>query len=148
MLVDDLDREILKLLSEDARLSYRKISQRTGFSVGTVISRIREMERKGIIKGYSVIFDPEKLGYDIVAIIEIVISKGKLLEVEREIANRTNVYGVYDVTGESDAVVIARFRNRRELSEFVKSLLGMEYVERTITHVVLSTVKEDLRVFV
>ncbi len=146
-MVDDLDREILKLLSEDARLSYRKISQRTGFSVGPVISRIREMERKGLIKGYSVILDPEKLGYEIVAIIEIVISKGKLLEVEREIASRTNVYGVYDVTGESDAVVIARFRNRRELSEFVKSLLGMEYVERTLTHVVLSTVKEDLRVF-
>ncbi len=58
MLIDESDKKILKLLNEDARLSYRKISQKTGLSVGTVISRIREMEKKGIIKEYSADFRP------------------------------------------------------------------------------------------
>ncbi len=148
MLIDESDKKILKLLNEDARLSYRKISQKTGLSVGTVISRIREMEKKGIIRGYGAVLDPEKVGYDIAAIIEITIAKGKLLEVEKNIAGKKNVYGVYDVTGDTDAIVIARFKTRGELSKFVKSLLSMEYVERTITHVVLSIVKEDFRVLI
>ncbi len=52
------------------------------------------------------------------------------------------------MTGDTDAIVIARFKTRGELSKFVKSLLSMEYVERTITHVVLSIVKEDFRVLI
>ena len=56
-----------------------------------------------------------------------------------------NVCAVYDVTGLTDAMVVAKFRSRRELSKFTKGLLAMPYVERTNTHVVLTTVKEDFR---
>ena len=51
---------------------------------------------------------------------------------------------VYDVTGESDCIVIAKFRKRNELSDFAKVLLSMPFVEHANTHVVLSTVKESL----
>ncbi len=146
MLVDEADRAILRLLKENARLSFRELARKTGLSVGTVISRIKRMEKLGIIKGYSVLVDPEKLGYDITAIIELTISQGELIQVEEMIAEKENVCGVYDVTGESDAIIIARFRNRMELSNFVKDLLKSKYIDRTVTHVVLSTAKEDFRV--
>ncbi|MGB9134428.1 MAG: Lrp/AsnC ligand binding domain-containing protein, partial [Candidatus Bathyarchaeia archaeon] len=55
-----------------------------------------------------------------------------------------NVCCVYDVTGETDAFVIAKFHNREELSIFAKQLLSLPLVDRTNTHVVLTTVKEDL----
>jgi DNA-binding Lrp family transcriptional regulator len=77
----------------------------------------------------------------------LTVSKGKLLKVEREIAKMPNVCAVYDVTGLTDAMVIGKFRNREELSDFTKSLLAMRYIERTNTHVILSTIKEDFRLF-
>lgn len=147
-MIEEKDVKILRELVADARFSFREIARRTGLSVVTVAARVREMEKQGVIEGYSAILNPQKLGYDLVAIIELVISKGKLLEVQSSIAKNANVYGVYDVTGTSDAIVIARFKNREELSKFVKSLLSTEYVERTITHVALGTAKEDLRVYV
>ncbi len=89
--------------------------------------------------------DTEKLGYQLTALSELVVSKGKLLEMEREIARLSSVCAVYDITGTTDAIVIAKFRNREELGNFTKSLLAMPFVERTNTHLVLTTVKEDFR---
>jgi DNA-binding Lrp family transcriptional regulator len=144
----DKDIRILRELTADARLSYREIARRLRLSVATVKARIESLEKAGVIEGYTAILNPLKLGYDVTAIIEIVVSKGKLVDVEKELAKNPNVYAVYDVTGTSDAFVLVRFKRREELSRFVKSILAMEYVDRTVTHVVLTTVKEDLKVYV
>jgi len=103
------------------------------------------MEREGIIKGYSAILDHEKLGYELTVVTEITVSKGRLLEMENEIARIPNVCNVYDVTGLTDAIIIAKFKNREQLGKFTKRLLALPYVERTNSHVVLTTIKEDLR---
>ncbi len=90
--------------------------------------------------------DFEKLGYELTAITEILVSKGKLLEMEREIAKLPGVCAVYDVTGEIDGIIVAKFKNREDLSRFTKGLLSMPFVDRANTHVVLTTVKEDFRI--
>ena len=146
--MDKTDVKILRELVDDARLSYNEIARRVGIAVGTVATRVHNLEKKGVIKGYSAILNAEKIGYDVTAIIEMTISKGKLIDVESEVAKNVNVHGVYDVTGTSDAIVMARFKSRQDLSKFVKSLLSNEFVERTLTHFVLGTVKEDLRVHI
>ena len=143
MTLNETDRKILRSLLEDARFSSRQIAKKIGVSVGTVLSRIKKMEDKGIIKGYSAILDQEKLGYQLTVLTEITVSKGKLLEMEREIAKNPNVCGVYDITGLTDAVIIAKFKSREELGSFTKYLLSLPYLERTNTHVVLTTVKEN-----
>jgi DNA-binding Lrp family transcriptional regulator len=145
MSLDETDVKILKALLLDARLSNRQIAKKIGVSVGTVLSRIERLEKEGIIKGYSAIIDHEKLSYELTVLTEITVSKGKLLDMEKEIAKWHGVVCVYDVTGLSDAFVIAKFKSRQELSNFTKSLLNLPFVERTNTHVVLTTVKEDLR---
>jgi len=142
--VDDLDAKILKELVADARQSFRKIAQKLGVSTATVAKRVEKLEKSGIIKGYTAVVDHEKLGYDLTAVIEITISEGKLLEVERELARVPNVFVVYDVTGQSDSIIIAKFRSRKELNDLVKRILAMKYVERTNTRVVLNTVKENV----
>ncbi len=144
--LDELDKRIIRELEKDARRSLRQISRKLGTSITTLSSRISRMEKAGVVRGYSVLVDPEMIGFDLAAVIEIVVSKGKLTEVEREIAGMRNVFAVYDITGSTDAIILARFRKRSELSTFIKSLLGMRYVERTNTHVVLNTVKEDYRI--
>ncbi|MFY9872197.1 MAG: Lrp/AsnC ligand binding domain-containing protein, partial [Candidatus Nitrosopolaris sp.] len=67
--------------------------------------------------------------------------------VEKHIAKFPNVCAVYDITGLTDMIVVAKFKNRAQLSNFVKKDLALPYVERTNTHVVLITVKEDFRFF-
>lgn len=146
MQLDKVDMKILEALTSDARLSSREIAKHCNVSIGTVLTRIKKLTNEGIIKGYSALLDHEKLGYELTVISEITVSKGRLLEVENEIARLPNVCCVYDVTGLIDAVIIAKFKNREELSKFTKRLLALPYVERTNTHIVLTTIKEDFRI--
>jgi DNA-binding Lrp family transcriptional regulator len=146
MPLDETDVKILKTLVLDSRLSSRQIAKQCGLSIGTVLTRIKRLEKEGIIKGYMVLLDHERLGYELTVVSEITVSKGRLLEVENEIARLPNVCCVYDVTGLVDALIVAKFKNREELGKFTKRLLSLPYVERTNTHVVLTTVKEDFRI--
>ena len=143
--LNETDLKILKGLLTDARFSSRQIAKNVGVSVGTVLSRIKKMEDEGVIKGYSVLLDHEKLGYELTVVTEITVSKGRLTETESELARIPNVCGVYDVTGLTDAIIIAKFRSREDLGKFTKTLLALPYIERTNTHVVLTTVKENFR---
>jgi DNA-binding Lrp family transcriptional regulator len=143
---DETDVKLLKVLTVDARLSSRQIAKQCDISIGTVLSRIKKMENEGIIKGCAALLDQEKLGYELTVVTEITVSKGRLLEMENEIARIPNVCCVYDLTGLADAAIIAKFKNREDLSKFTKHLLSLPYVERTNTHVVLTTIKEDFRI--
>lgn len=145
MPIDEVDRKILRELLEDSRSSYRQVAKKVGVSTGTVVKRVKRLEEEGIIRKYSLLVDHEKLGYDLTAITEITVSKGKLVEMEKEIAKMTPACAVYDITGLADSIVIAKFKGREELSRFTKNLLSMPFVEHTNTRVVLSTVKEDFR---
>jgi DNA-binding Lrp family transcriptional regulator len=145
MVLNETDMKILQVLLEDARFSSRQIAKKVGVSVGTVLSRIKKMEVDSLIKGYSVLLDHEKLGFELTVVMEITVSKGRLVEMENEIAKISNVCSVYDVTGLTDAFLVAKFKSREELGRFTKRLLALPYIERTNTHVVLTTVKEDFR---
>jgi DNA-binding Lrp family transcriptional regulator len=143
--IDETDKRIMRELLANSRLSYRQIAKRIKISPATVLTRIRKLETGDLIKHYTAVLDHEKLGYDLSAIIELNISKGKLIDVEEEIAKSMNVLGVYDITGASDAIILAKFKTRRELNSFIKKILRMPFVERTNTRVILNTIKEDFR---
>ena len=144
--MDEIDEKILKRLLLDARDSYRKIAFEIGVSTPTVPNRISKLEKNGTIKSYSAILDHINLGFDLTAIIEITARKDKVIEVEKHISNLPNVCAVYDITGLTDMIIVAKFMNRKELSEFVKNDLSLPYIDRTNTHIVLITVKEDFRI--
>ena len=143
--LDEIDKKILGELLLNSKRSYRELAKAIGISAATVISHVQRLESAGVIKEYTVMLDFERLGYELTVVTEMTVNRGKLLETQGEIAKLPYVCAVYDVTGEIDSIVVAKFRNRRELSEFPKDLLRMPFVERTNTHVVLNTVKEDFR---
>ncbi|HEY7572799.1 MAG TPA: Lrp/AsnC family transcriptional regulator [Nitrososphaeraceae archaeon] len=145
--MDETDTRILHQILSDGRSSYRKIAEQIGVSPPTVLNRIQKLESNHIIKSYSAVLDHEKLGYDLTAIIEVTAVKGKITEVEKHISKFSNVCAVYDITGLTDMIIVAKFRNRKELSDFVKKDLSLPFVERTNSHMVLVTVKEDFRFF-
>jgi len=144
MTLDTLDKKILNNLTVDARQSARQLALKLGVSTVTILSRMK-LEKDKIILGYTVTIDHEKIGYSLTAIIEIMAKKDKIVDIEEKVSKFENVCGVYDITGTTDTIIIAKFKERNELSTFVKGLASIPNVENTITHVVLNTAKEDFR---
>jgi DNA-binding Lrp family transcriptional regulator len=142
-LIDETSRKVLAEYLQDSRQSFREVARKIGISSGTVASRIKEMEENGVIKKYTTLLNYEKLGFELTAVTEITVSEGMMIEVGNEISKIDHTVGVYNVTGDSDILVIAKFRSRAALSDFTKTILKLEHVVRTKTHVVLNTLKED-----
>ncbi len=142
--LDNLDLQIISLLQEDCRLSFNKIANKLGISVGTAYHRIKNLEKNGVIKNYSIMIDSTKIGYNLTALILIQAEGKHLLEVEDKIAKMNNAILIYDITGDFDIAVIARFKDREELNIFIKNLLAISYIKKTVTNVVLNIIKENL----
>ena len=119
----DLDFRILCLLQQDSRLSFNKIASKLGISVGTAFNHVKNLEKQGILKGYTIILDSDKVGYGLTALILIQTEGGHLSEVEKEISKAANVVAVYDITGDYDAALITKFKDRTSLSAFLKNLM-------------------------
>ena len=141
-MVDATDRKILQILQQNGRLSFREVAKKAQVSVVTIMHRVKALQEQGIIQSYTVLCDEEKLGYDLQAVINLRISKGKLFEVERSLATLPEVFALYDMTGEFDALVIAKFKSRKNLDGFLKRIQRFDFVERTQTSLVLNTIKE------
>ena len=144
--LDGIDFQILRMLQEDSRTSYRKIADALGIALGTVYNRVKRLEDEGVFKAYTVMVDPTKMGYDLTAVILVQAEGPHLAEVEKEIAQSDYTICVYDITGDFDIAVIARFKNRAMLNSFIKEILKMPHVTRTVTNVTLNVVKEDFRI--
>ena len=146
MELDETNVKLLKMLREDGRASLRAIAKELGTSTVTVLNRVNKLKKSGAIKGFTVKVDPTKLGFGLTALISLTAKRKHLVEVQKKIALHPNVCGVYDVTGEFDAVIVARFKNIRELNKFVKEALSSDWVGHTYTQVVLNVFKEDYSV--
>lgn len=142
MSITEMDKRILNALQEDGKASFRDIAKKAKCSAVTAMKRIHNMEKEGVIKNYSAIIDYEKLGFDVSIILDVRVSKGKLFAVEKKIAMHPNVMLVYDNTGQFDITVIARFRTRAAMDNFLKQLQGYDFVQRTETKLILNTIKE------
>ncbi len=141
--LDAIDKAIVNTLIDDARQSLRDIAKKVGVSVATAMHRVHRLEHGGTIKRFTLDLDYEKLGFDVQVIIQLIVSKGKLFEVEKKIANHANVSAVYDVTGEHDILVIAKFPSRRSMDAFLKKIQTYDFVQRTETKLILNVMKES-----
>ncbi|MBC7361391.1 MAG: Lrp/AsnC family transcriptional regulator [Candidatus Aminicenantes bacterium] len=141
----ETERKIVNCLNKDARKSYREISRETGVSVPAVIQTIKKLEEIGAIRGYVPVLNPEYFGFGLIAIIALRISQGKLLETQKKIAEDKRVMAVYDVTGDWDSILIGYFIDREDLNQFIKRVLSLKYIDRTVTHLVLNVVKNEPR---
>lgn len=141
--VDDLDLKILHHLQEDARKSYRDIAEKLDIAEGTVYNRVNKLLQMGVIRKFGVEVDYSKLGYDLLAVVGVVVEGGKLQDVEERLSREPSVSAVYDVTGEYDAVAVARFKDRTALDRFIKTLLANPAVKKTYTMMALNVVKEE-----
>ncbi|AOL15857.1 AsnC family transcriptional regulator [Sulfolobus sp. A20] len=144
--LDAIDRRLLIELTRDARTSLRRLAEEMNVSPATLHNRMTRMVQEGIIRSFVALLDYSKLGFALTSIIMAKVDGKHLVEFEKEIANADNVIAVYDVVGEYDVVIIAKFRSVEELDSFLKQLLKNPKIERTYTSIVLNVVKEDPRI--
>ena len=142
------DSELLRHLCNNGKASQRELAELSGFALGTVSNHLKDLEKKKVIRGYFADIDPDKVGFTLTATIHLRITKGKIMDVQASIANHSRVFAVYDITGEWDSLVLARFKDRQEMDDFIKTTLSQKNIERTSTSLVLNNVKEDLRVII
>jgi DNA-binding Lrp family transcriptional regulator len=141
--IDQIDIKILSLLKEDCRISNRKMARTLHLSAALVATRIKNLEDKGLIKGYTTVLDSIKLGYDITAVIMVRTNGAHVGDLEQFLARVDNVIALYEVTGDFDVIAIAKLKDRVSLNLLINDLLVSPYVGRTVTNIAFNMVKED-----
>lgn len=142
--LDELDIKILEKLLKDSRKSLRSIAKELGTPTSTIHERVKRLVRMGVIKRFTAELDTRILGMDVTALILISVEGAYITEVEKALSAYEQVVAVYDITGEFDVAVIAKFRGIDDLNNFIKAVLKMPHVKRTVTSVVFNVVKEKL----
>jgi len=144
----EMDRKVVRALNGNARKSYREIAKELGTSTTAVIRTVKKLEAAGAISGYIPVVDPVYFGYNLTVVISLIIQQGRLLQAQKAIAKDPHVALVLDVTGEWDSLIIAHFQGREDLDRFLKKLNASRIISRTVTHIVLNTVKNERRIAV
>ena len=144
MSLDEIDRKLIESLMNNSRSSMRQLAAKLDVALGTIRNRLERLEKEGVIKGYNVVLDPAKVGWEMTVIVGLRITKGKMIDVQKRIAEDPRVFLVYDVTGDYDSFVIANVQNTDDLNDLTKGVLTSKGIERSLTHVVLNTVIETV----
>ena len=139
--IDEMDKQIIQILQDNARTSYREIKETLGISIGTIHNRISKLKDNGIIEGYTLKLDNQKLGYKLTFLIRMQIDGKHTKEVLDEITQRPEVCSVFHTTGEQSAALICRFQEADDVHEFIRELNAREYVLRTVSNMVLKEYK-------
>jgi DNA-binding Lrp family transcriptional regulator len=138
--LDEIDRRIIALLQENAKLTFAQIGEDVGLSSTAVKRRVDRLEADGVIAGYGARIDPRALGAGIEALIEIYCSdRTAPADVGRSLAGLDQIISAFTVSGEADAVVRVRVESISSLESFVERLRRDRNVVRTKTLIVLST---------
>jgi len=144
--VDAVDLSIIRILKGNARATSSEISKTVHLSVPAVSERIRKLEEKGLISGYTLRMNREKLGLKLVAFIFVTLEGTADTQVFREaVMQQECVYECHHIAGSYDYLIKVVLEDTRALEEFISIALRNKLkVSRTNTNIVLSTLKEEL----
>jgi DNA-binding Lrp family transcriptional regulator len=142
---DEIDREILRLLQADGRISNAQIARQVGLSAPATHARVRRLEETGVIRQYATLLDRETIGFDMVCFINVSLQLHQFDAIERFkelVQDMPEVLECHHITGEFDYLLKAVFRNRDELQEFVvNKLTPIPGMARINTSLVLIEIK-------
>lgn len=138
--VDETDMAILRVLTKNARASYREIASEIKVAVGTVQHRMQKMEAKGILEGFMPIINYNALGYEVDAIIALEAPRDTEL-LWNMLKKHKNVKSSYYTTGGTDLFIRVQFRKTADLYDFLKKDLTDKHVKKSTTYIVLEKEK-------
>lgn len=137
---DELDKRIIELLSLSSHGSYRQLAIQLDVHPTTLMQRVKNLETKGVIKGYRASIDYLKLGLEYMGLVNIYADN--VTTVQDAIGAMPQVIAVFDVTGDADCVAWIACFDREEFSGVVKRINAIPDVKKTNTAVILD-IKKD-----
>ena len=141
--MDELDRNLLRILKDNGRISFRELAHQMGVSSQTISDRIAKMVEKGIIKGFTIMVDQGKVGYPITFAVELDVDITKMEEIQRELMLYPELHQIHVMTGDHDILVLGVARDITHLYEIIeKRISNIEGIKATKTSLSLKTVKE------
>jgi DNA-binding Lrp family transcriptional regulator len=137
--MDEIDRQILALLVEDARRTYDDIAGRVALSAPAVKRRVDRLRKRGALRGFTAVIDHAALGDRTEALLELFFTPGTTLEqVAQTLRAYPEVVEAWSVTGDADAIARVRTRDNGDLERVIMDLQRDGLVQRTRSQVVLS----------
>ncbi|MDD3023787.1 MAG: Lrp/AsnC family transcriptional regulator [Syntrophomonadaceae bacterium] len=148
----DLERNILSLIENDARLSTKTLATMLGVDEATIKTRIEKMEKEKVILGYNTVINWEKMGEDgVTAMIDVKVAPEREVgfnSVAEKIYRFPEVKCVYLMSGTYDLSVVVSGENMKDIAWFVSHKLStLDHVQSTVTHFVLKRYKQDNFIF-
>jgi DNA-binding Lrp family transcriptional regulator len=141
--MDDIDRQIVALLRQDARRSFQSIGLRGALSAPAVKRRVDRLVADGVIRGYCALVDPARFGWTTQAVVSI-YTEGRMAaaEVRAAVEHHPEVAAAYTVAGEASAILHLRARDTAHLETALERIRDEPGITRTQTQIVLSTLFE------
>lgn len=143
---DQKDRQLLKLLQQDSKMTNKELSIKLNLSVTAVFERIKRLERTGVISGYVAMVDPEKVEKGFVVFCQIKLiqhTKAYLTSFEAEVTQLSEVLECYHVSGEYDYILKVLVKDMEAYREFmVTKLTSLDHIGSTQSTFVISPVKK------
>ena len=138
-MIEDTDAEILRLLSQDGRMSFTDLAKKTGLSVSAVHSRVRRLEQRGVIRGYHAVVDPEALSLPLTAFVSVKpIDPSAPDDAPDKLAGIDAIEACHSVAGEESYILKVRVSTPLALEQVLQEIRAAANVS-TRTTVVLST---------
>jgi transcriptional regulator, AsnC family len=144
--LDRLDKEILRILQEDGRISYSRIAQMLDMSESTIHMRIKRLRELGILRGFYADIDMEKIGLKVLAFVQLKADPKKYEQVLNVLKEMKEVAEIYDVTGEYYALVKVVVPSNEDLAKVLDAIGKLDGVTDTYTMIVLRVIKEGKKV--
>ena len=145
--IDEIDRQILALIQDNSRITMQQVANSIGnISKVAVSYRLKKLEDRGIIEGYSAKLNPEKLdrGYLIISRAMCSVKGRKELDVSKKIARLPGIQSVYGIFGDYDLLIVARTKNKEEAKKLLDKVNGIPGVTSSNTIVAHTVIKESL----
>jgi Lrp/AsnC family leucine-responsive transcriptional regulator len=140
-MIDDIDTQILNML-QTARVSNAEIARQVNLAPSAVLERVRKLEERGIIRGYSALIDPKQVGFGLVAFVFVKTNECHD-ETDERLAAIPEVLEVHDVAGDDSYLLKVRAEDPEDLARILREKFkSIPTVVSTRTTVVLRTVKE------
>lgn len=141
--LDTADLKILRELQRDSRASFKSIAQKVGVSEATVFVRVKKLQEKGVIKGFTTLVTPQALGKPLTAIVLVRANPKAQAGTLEALRKFEDIYEVYDVTGQYYSILKVRTSGTEELAKIMDEVAKIDGIAGTETIIVLRTVKED-----
>jgi Lrp/AsnC family leucine-responsive transcriptional regulator len=141
--LDETDRRILQLLQADGRMTHAAIGAEVGLTPPSVYERVRKLESRGVIERYGALINPASVGRGLTAFIRLTTTDDERYESGvQALRDDPDILEVFHVAGEDCFLIKTKVAGTSELEELLRRIRGMMTVQRSVTMIAISTIKE------